>query len=211
VARIAYKPLDNAGPEEMVAPIRARRGAKRLNRDRAMLHCPSFAAGWSSMIGGLRKDSILSGKTCELAICVVSALNHADLELNHHVPTFLKAGGTEAQVDALADRPAYATLFAGEDLAVAQLAHEMTRDVRVSDATFALLKAAFKSDGEQTELVPVDLGLQHGYAVPSRLGDRSRLSPPGAGNPLLSKHRLERIELCLTPEAHCDVRCGRLG
>ena len=45
--RLPYKPHDDAGPEEVVAPIRARRGGTLLNLDRQLLHSPPLALGWN--------------------------------------------------------------------------------------------------------------------------------------------------------------------
>ena len=49
--RIPYKADNDVGPEEIVAPILARRGGKLLNLDRILLHSPAFARGWNSFLG----------------------------------------------------------------------------------------------------------------------------------------------------------------
>ena len=52
--RLPYKPHDNAGPEEIVAPIRVRRGGTLLNLDRQLLYSPPLALGWNALMGAVR-------------------------------------------------------------------------------------------------------------------------------------------------------------
>jgi alkylhydroperoxidase family enzyme len=157
--RIPYKPHDNAGPEEVVGPIRARRGGKLMNLDRMILHSVPFTAGWGTFLRAVRTELSLSAKIRELAMCAVSALTNTEYELHHHEPHFLSAGGTKEQFDALADvrKAAQNTkLFDATDRAVLQLALEMTENVAVSDATFAAARNALGDDERQTvELVGV--------------------------------------------------------
>ena len=68
----------------------------------------------------------------------------------------LAAGGTEAQVEALRDVDAAgdrADLFDRGELATLRLAVEMTRSVRVADATFDEARAALADDARLVELV----------------------------------------------------------
>jgi alkylhydroperoxidase family enzyme len=83
-------------------------------------------------------------------------LNGADYELQQHTPEFLRAGGTAAQVDALARfaTEAVATaIFDATERAVLQLAFEMTRNVQVSDATFERVQSALSDTRQVVELV----------------------------------------------------------
>jgi alkylhydroperoxidase family enzyme len=156
--RIAYKPQDNAGPEEVVAPIRARRGGTLLNLDRMLLHSPTYAIGWNDFLRTVRNDLSLSPKLRELAVCGVAVLNGAEYGVHHHAPEFVRAGGTEAQVRALRDFETAANnpaLFDAAERAVMQLTVEMTRKVQVSDAAFAAVKAALPDEQQVVELVGV--------------------------------------------------------
>ncbi len=156
--RIAYKPHDNAGPEEIVAPLRARRGGTLLNLDRMLLHSPAYALGWNGFLGVVRTDLSLSPKLRELAVCGVAVLNGAEYGLHHHTPEFVRAGGTEAQVRALRGFEAAAhnpAVFNATERAVMQLTVEMTRNVQVSDAAFAAVKAALPDEQQVVELVGV--------------------------------------------------------
>lgn len=154
--RIAYKPHDNAGPEEIVAPIRARRGGTLLNLDRMLLHSPAYAMGWNGFLQTVRTDLSLSPKLRELAVCGVVVLNRAEYGIHHHVPQFVRAGGTEAQARALRGFEAAThnpALFDATERAVMQLTFEMTRNVQVSDAAFAAVRAALPDEQQVVELV----------------------------------------------------------
>jgi alkylhydroperoxidase family enzyme len=155
MARLPYMPADLAEPAELVAAIRARRGGSLLNLDRMLLHSPALAGGWNAYLRAVRNELSLDPLLRELAMCAVASLNGAEYEFIHHAPVFLAAGGTQEQVEALRNpeqpRPG---VFDARGAAALQLTLEMTRQVRVADATFAAVRAAL---GEQAtvELVAV--------------------------------------------------------
>jgi len=156
VPRIPYKTDAEAGPPELVAAIRKRRGGQLGALDRMLLHSPPFAAGWNEMLGRVRNELEVPSALRELAMCAVAVLNDAQYELFHHGPLFLAHGGTPAQLDALRALPAIdAALFDATQCPVLQLAVEMTRQVKVSDATFAAARAALGSDRHLFELISV--------------------------------------------------------
>ena len=155
--RVPYVPADLAEPADLIAAIRARRGGTLVNLDRMLLNSPSFAGGWNGFLRAVRHDLGLDPKLRELAMCVVAVINGAEYEFIHHAPEFLKAGGTQAQVDAMRDPDralADAALFDAAERAALALTIEMTRSVRVADATFASVRAQLS--GQHTvELVGV--------------------------------------------------------
>ena len=154
--RLPYKAHDDAGPEEVVAPIRARRGGTLLNLDRQLLHSPPLALGWNALMGAVRTGLELPAGLREIAICVVATLNRAPYEFHHHAPLLRAAGASEAQVDALADVDrALATpgLFDAAERATIRLALEMTRSVEVADETFAAARSALADDRHLVELI----------------------------------------------------------
>jgi alkylhydroperoxidase family enzyme len=167
-AGIPYLPdNDLAGPADLVDPIRARRpGGKLLNLDRILLHSPPFARGWNSMFGGIRNEMSLPPKLRELAIVAIGALNRADYEYAHHAPDFLKAGGAEEQLAALADVPAALDntgLFDESERATLALTYEMTRNITVANATMKRVRAILP-DRQVVELA----GTIAGYNMVSR-------------------------------------------
>jgi alkylhydroperoxidase family enzyme len=156
--RIPDVPDAQLVPPELVAAIRARRGGGLLNLDRMLLHSPAFAVGWNAFLGAVRQRLGLDANVRELAICAVALLTHAPYEYSQHAPEFLAAGGTQAQLDALADLDAAvhdAALFNPAQRAALALAQAMTLRVQVSPACFAAVQAALPVAQHQVELVGV--------------------------------------------------------
>lgn len=134
---------------ELVGRIKAERG-RLLNLYGTLLNAPEIADGWLKLFTAIRQKSKLSDRFRELAIMRVAILNRADYEYRAHVPFALKAGITQAQLDALADwRDSKA--FEANDRAVLDYTDTMTRNIQVPDAVFAPLKT-FLSDREVVEL-----------------------------------------------------------
>lgn len=156
--RIPYKPHDDAGPEALVAPIRARRGGTLLDIDRMLLYSPPLVTGWGGFLRAVRTELALPFHLRELAMCAVAALTGCTYELHHHRPEFLRAGGSEAQFDALADVARASrddTLFDASERALLRLALEMTRGVAAEQETLAAVRAALPDAQQVVELVGV--------------------------------------------------------
>jgi AhpD family alkylhydroperoxidase len=159
MSRVRYvsgERIDNES--ELVARIRARRGGTLLNLDRMLLNSPSFAQGWNTHLGAVRRELSLDPRLRELAVCAVAVLNDAEYELEQHAPEFRRAGGTAAQVEALAQLGTSGEAsgaFDAIERAVLQLTVEMTRNVQVSDATFERVRSALKDERQIVELVGV--------------------------------------------------------
>jgi alkylhydroperoxidase family enzyme len=167
-AGIPYKVDDDQlGPKDVVDAIRARRpGGKLLNLDRVLLHSPAFAKGWNGLFGAIRGQLAVPGKLRELTIMAVGALNHADYEWAQHEGEFLKAGGTRAQLAALKDVASAMRndkLFDEPERATLALTDEMTRSIKVSDATMKRIRKVLPDD-QVIELV----GTIAGYNMASR-------------------------------------------
>ena len=155
--RLPYLTDQQAGDSPLVAAIRARRGGGLLNLDRQLLYSPPFAQGWNGLLGAVRTQLSLDPMLRELAMCVVAVLNGADYEFIHHGPEFLKAGGSQAQLDAIermAKDGVDESLFDERGRAALALATQMTRDVTVDDAVFAALRRHL-DDAAVVELVGV--------------------------------------------------------
>ena len=103
-----------------------------------------------------------SRKLRELGICTVALLTGADYEYKHHAPDFLKAGGVQAELDALSrfirSNPRAAPVdpaLGAIEITVIEYAVQVTLDVKVSDATFAKMKAHF----DTTQLVEMTVAI----------------------------------------------------
>ena len=165
---IPYKPDDDqAGPKELVDAIRARRdGGKLLNLDRMLLHSPGFAKAWNGMFGAIRGQLTVPAKLREIAIMAIGSLNQADYEWAQHEKEFLKAGGTEAQLAALKNVSTAMRnpkLFDEAERATLALTDEMTRSVKVADATIRRIRKVLPDD-QVVELI----GTIAGYNMVSR-------------------------------------------
>jgi alkylhydroperoxidase family enzyme len=88
-------------PQELVDTILARRGGSLLNLDKALLWSEPVAAGWNVYMRNVRTGLSAPRKLCELGICAVALLTGAHYEYHHHAPDYLKAGGTQAELDGL--------------------------------------------------------------------------------------------------------------
>jgi AhpD family alkylhydroperoxidase len=159
MSRVAYfREQAGESESELVARIRARRGGTLLNLDRMLLNSPAFAGGWNAHLRAVRTELSLPPKLRELAICAVAILNGADYEFEHHSPELLRAGGNAGQLkalQALASSHQDPTLFDAAESALLALTVEMTRNVRVSDATFERARAAIGDEQQVVELVGV--------------------------------------------------------
>ena len=167
-AGIPYKlDDDQAGPKEIVDAIRARRpGGKLLNLDRILLHSPNFARGWNGLFGAIRGQLAVPAKLRETAIMAVGALNQAEYEWVQHEKEYLGAGGTQAQLAALKNVPAALKnekLFDEAERATLALTLEMTRSIKVSEATLKRVRGVLPLD-QVVELI----GTIAGYNMASR-------------------------------------------
>jgi alkylhydroperoxidase family enzyme len=154
--RVPFVPADLAEPKEVVDAVRARRGGTLLELDRLLLHSPMFTQGWNAHLNAVRTQLSVHPILLELAICTVAVLNGAEYEFVIHAPIFAEAGGTPEQVAAIRDVEAALRneqVFSAAQRATIRLALEMTRNVKVGDATFDTLAKALGNTRQVVELV----------------------------------------------------------
>lgn len=137
--------------EALLEAILKRRGGRFLNLDRALLWSEPLARGWNAYVGAVRRELAVSPRLKEIAICTVARETGADYEFNHHWPEYVKAGGDDALRPRIMDVDSAATdtAFSEDERLAIRYATVMTRNVRVPDSLFALLKQRF----DTTELV----------------------------------------------------------
>lgn len=154
-------PPPTSSPEDqaIVDRIAARRAPRPLTSlDLALLHSPPVADGWNSFLGAVRTRTLLPADLRELAICRVASVNRAWYEWMHHAPLATAAGVGEGAMELVktrvgplgdVDKPEEG--FSAKQWAVLCIADEMTRNVEVSEGTFAAVKGLF----EQREVVEI--------------------------------------------------------
>ena len=148
-----WTPALKPQPDDLVQAILKRRGGEFINLDKALLWSEPLARGWNVYLKAVRTDLPTSWKLRELGICTVAILTGAEYEYHHHAPDFLKAGGTQAELDALhvvcavyksntAVAQSSKNLAAIESIVI-QYAAQMTLDVKVADDVFARIQEHF--------------------------------------------------------------------
>ena len=137
---------------ELEARILAERG--RISPlYQVLLNSPAVAHGWEQMLSAVRNRSSLPAGLRELVILRVAVLNRAPYEFDAHAPIALNAGVSPEAIDAVRlpalppDAP-----FSEVERLVLDLTDAMTRDIEVSDALYARVKAAF-DERAQLDLV----------------------------------------------------------
>jgi alkylhydroperoxidase family enzyme len=100
-----------------------------------LLHSPGIATGMISLGNGVRKEATLPAVLRELVICRVGLLNQAGYEVMRHRQIAESLGEDTGRLDALEDW-AVGDVFDATERSALLLTDEMTRQVRVADATF---------------------------------------------------------------------------
>lgn len=154
-------PPPTSSPEDqaIVDRVRARRAPRPLTSlDLALLHSPPVADGWNSFLGAVRTRTTLPADLRELAICRVASVNRAWYEWMHHAPLATAAGVSDGAMEfvktragALGDVGKPEAGLSAKQWAVLCIADEMTRNVEVSEGTFAAVKGLF----EEREVVEI--------------------------------------------------------
>lgn len=145
--------MPNKEDQDIVERVKARRGGKLIQLDKALLHAPPIAGGWNEFLKAIRTQSSLADSVREVAISRVAALNQAWYEWEAHAPLLEKTGDVSKEaIENLKDRTKAGTGLDEKHLAVLEVTDAMTLHVVVPDAKFQKLKEYF-SDREITEIV----------------------------------------------------------
>lgn len=169
MARLPY--ADPLRPDlvALAERITRERGGRMLNLYRMLLNSPPVAEGWLALFTAIRQQAKLADRYRELATLRVAVLNGADYEFEAHVPFALRAGVTQAQLDAMrAGKPPEG--LGRADLAVLDYTEAMTRSIRVDDALFARVREHF-DEQETVELTATIAG----YNLVSRFLEALRI------------------------------------
>jgi alkylhydroperoxidase family enzyme len=138
MARVPY--LDRAD----LAPEHQDLLARNINLMRAFTHSPNAARAFHGVGHFIRHRSTLDPRLRELAILQVGWLARSPYEWSHHVKISYDFGVTDDDIRALiedtAGRPNQLEPLAK---CVLRAAREMTRDLKMTDATYAELARTF--------------------------------------------------------------------
>lgn len=107
-----------------------------------LLNSAPLAEGWEKLLTAIRSRTSVPPDLREMVILRVAVLNGAPFEFDAHVPHALKAGMSQARIDALRAPEIHAS-FSPLERAVLALTDEMTRNVRVRDEVFDPLRPHF--------------------------------------------------------------------
>ena len=144
---------EDAAPRDpaLLQSILARRGGKLINLDRKLLWSEPLARAWNVYLGAIRREISIDPRLKEIAICTVARITGADYEFDHHWPEYVKAGGSEKCRHRIMDTDSAATdtEFTNDERLAIRYAITMTRNVKVPDSLFRLLRERFST----TELV----------------------------------------------------------
>jgi alkylhydroperoxidase family enzyme len=137
---------------QLLAAIERRRGGRGLIAlDRALLWSEPLSRGWNAYLGAIRQEVSISPRLKEIAICTVARETGAQYEFDHHWPEYVRAGGSEALRPHIQDPDSATTdtRFTDDERLAIRYALTMTRNVKVPDSLFALVRKRFTT----TELV----------------------------------------------------------
>ncbi|KAJ3746263.1 beta-ketoadipate enol-lactone hydrolase [Lentinula detonsa] len=156
--------------------IRERRGARGLTPlDGTLLHIPSVADGWNTLLGAVRTKGKLSADVRELMILRVAAINHAAFEWIHHEHVARDAGLTTDQLYVIRDTsslPSFGNgILSPLQTAALAFAHHSTSTVTVPpEITLSLadaLRSSITSDSDNTDSLTQDLLVESAAVVAS--------------------------------------------
>jgi 4-carboxymuconolactone decarboxylase len=159
MARVPYverEALDAEG-QAIYDRIRRDRNSDRVGLQfRALLHSPQVAGHLTSMGAQLRFNSALPENLKELAIIIVAREWNSDIEWTAHAALAAKAGVSAASIEAIRTGQGLDVLTP-EEREIARFVHELSRDRKLTDETFAAAQALLGTRGV------VDLTLTCGY------------------------------------------------
>lgn len=136
MARIPYLDVDDLAEEDKDL---LKRG---INLHRALVHSPGGARNFGHLGQYIRHGSKLDPRLRELAILQVGYLAHSEYEYSHHIKIGRNFGVTDDDIRAMIiESEGRNSGLPQLDRAVLRAAREMTEEMKISDATFAKLKA----------------------------------------------------------------------
>lgn len=133
--------------DEEVAKLALSDHAKSIHLFRILGHSPGMAQAFHGVGNYIRWDSKMDPRLRELAILQVGYLARAPYEWSHHIKIGYGFGVTDEDIaGVIAETEGKESSLEPVAKAVCRAAREMTRDYRVSDATYAALTEAMETE-----------------------------------------------------------------
>ena len=149
MARLPYLDKSDLAPEHRDLL------ARNINLYRAMVHSPGGARAFSGLGQYIRFKSGLDPRLREMAILQVGYLTRSVYEYTHHIKIGRDFGVSDDDIRAIAaDTAGKPSALDGLTKAVLRAAREMTRDLAISEETFAALRPGLDHE-RLTDLVLV--------------------------------------------------------
>jgi 4-carboxymuconolactone decarboxylase len=108
---------------------------------RLLLHSPSVALGWESLLTAIRTRTGIAADLREMVILRIAVLNGAPYEFEAHIPFARDAGLTATRIRALQSDAR--DQFDAKECCVLDYCDVMTRQVHVPDELFARVREYF--------------------------------------------------------------------
>lgn len=167
MARVKYLHRANSPNQAIFDRLEKERKTPTANIFLALTQTPELLDGFLTYANALR-SSPLSPRLRELAILTVGHLTNSRYEIAHHQSHGLKAGLTQAQLDAVPQFES-SSLYTDQEKAVMAFAKESTLEVDVNDDTWSRA-AAFLGEPEMIALVLVVAWYNSGVRIMAGLG-----------------------------------------
>lgn len=156
---------------ELLKSMVDRRGGTLTRLDRLLIHSEAVSRGWNSMFGALATACALDIRIREIALLRIGILTRARYEFHQHRLIALKAGFSQAEVDALQNWES-SDLFDARERAVLAYTDAMTLEVQVPDHIFEALRPYF----DERQLVELTANIA-GYNMVARFMEALNLEP----------------------------------
>ena len=136
MARLPYLDADDLAPEDRDLVSR------KVNLYYALVNSPNGARNFNRLSQWIRHQSRLDPRLRELAILQVGYMTRCAYEYSHHIEIGRDFGVSDDDIRAIiAETAGESSGLAELDRAVLRAAREMTDDLKISDETFAVLRA----------------------------------------------------------------------
>src|SRR5215218_4207406 len=147
MARLPYIDVDQLPPEHKELLKRP------INLTRLLVNSPCMARAFHGIGGYIRNKSTLNPRLRELAILQVGWMEKSEYEFTHHVKIGKEFGVTDEDIQGLmAETDGKPSKLEPLAKSILKGAREMTRDIGMSEATFAEIKKDLSNE-HMTDLV----------------------------------------------------------